>query len=86
MAHILAVKMDLAGRVRARRREGKISQTELAGRSGVSLASIRRFETTGEISLASLVRVAAVLGYEADFEALFARRNYQSIDEVIDEK
>ena len=83
MAHILAIKTDLAGRVRARRREGKISQAELAGRSGVSFASIRRFEATGEISLASLVRIAAVLGYEADFDALFARRNYQSIDEVI---
>jgi len=86
MAHILAIKKDLAGRVRARRREGKISQAELAGRSGVSLASVRRFETTGEISLASLVRIAAVLGYEADFDALFARKNYQSIDEVINEK
>jgi len=86
MANILAIKKELAGRVRARRREGKISQAELAGRSGVSLASIRRFETTGEISLASLVRIAAVLGYDADFDALFVRKNYQSIDEVINEK
>jgi len=35
------------------------------------------------VSFASLVRIAAVLGYEADFDAFFARRNYQSIDEVI---
>ena len=86
MVHILSIKQDLAGRVRARRREGKMSQAELGKRSGVSFASIRRFESMGEISLASLVRIAAVLGYEADFDALFTRRNYQSIDEVINEK
>jgi transcriptional regulator with XRE-family HTH domain len=72
-------------RIRTRRREAGISQTVLAQRSGVSLGSIKRFEGTGQISLASLVRVAAVLGYEADFDKLFTRRNYQSIDEIIAE-
>jgi transcriptional regulator with XRE-family HTH domain len=83
MANILAIQKGLAERVRARRREGKISQAELAGRSGVSLASVRRFETTGEVSLVSLVRIAAALGYEQDFANLFARKNYRSLDEII---
>lgn len=86
MANILAIQKDLAERIRTRRREGKISQAELAGRSGVSLASIRRFEATGEVSLASLVRIAAALGYESDFDNMFTRKNYQSIDEVINGK
>jgi len=85
MANIVAIQKNLAGRVRARRKEGKISQAEMAKRSGVSYASIRRFENTGDISLASLARIAAVLGYEADFDNLFTRKNYQSIDEIIKE-
>ena len=83
MANILAIKQSLAERVKTRRREGKISQKELAERSGVSFASIRRFESTGEISLSSLLRIAVVLGYETDFDNLFTRRNYQSIEEII---
>jgi len=86
MANILAIKQNLAQRIRSRRREGKISQAEMAERSGVSFASIRRFESTGEISLASLLRIAAVLGYESDFNKLFERKNYQSLDEIINEK
>jgi transcriptional regulator with XRE-family HTH domain len=58
----------------------------MAARSGVSFASVRRFESTGEISLASLLRIAVVLGYEGDFNNLFERTNYQSLDEIINEK
>jgi transcriptional regulator with XRE-family HTH domain len=86
MANILDIKKSLAVRVRTRRREGKISQSEMAARSGVSLGSIKRFEGTGEIALASLLRIAAVLGYETDFDTLFSRKNYQSIDEIINAK
>jgi transcriptional regulator with XRE-family HTH domain len=86
MANILAIKQELAQRVRARRREGNISQAEMAARSGVSFASVRRFESTGEISLASLLRIAVVLGYEGDFNNLFERTNYQSLDEILNEK
>jgi transcriptional regulator with XRE-family HTH domain len=73
----------LAARVKQRRREGKLTQTALAAKSGVSLGSIKRFETGGEVSLSSLLRVAVALGYEDDFAALFARKNYQSLDEII---
>jgi len=86
MANILDIKQQLSQRIRSRRREGKISQSEMAARSGVSLGSIKRFENTGEISLASLLRIAVVLGYENDFNKLFERRNYQSIDEIINAK
>ena len=83
MANILDTKQALAQRVRARRREAKLSQSALAERSSVSLGSIKRFEGSGEISLASIARIAAVLGYTADFDKLFERRNYQSLDEVL---
>jgi transcriptional regulator with XRE-family HTH domain len=86
MDNILSVKQDLAGRVRARRREGKMSQTALAERAAVSLGSIKRFENQGEISLSSLLRIAVVLGYVEDFANLFERKNYQSLEEVLNEK
>jgi transcriptional regulator with XRE-family HTH domain len=86
MANILDIKRNLTRRVRARRKEAKISQIELAERSGVSLGSIKRFENLGEISLASLLRIAVVLGYEVDFDKLFERKNYQSLDEIINAK
>ena len=83
MANILYTKQGIKERLRARRREGKISQSALAERSGVSLGSIKRFEDSGEISLSSLLRIAAILGYETDFDKLFERKNYQSLEEVI---
>jgi len=82
MANILDIQKGVSARIRLRRREAGLSQAALAERSGVSLGSIKRFEGSGEVSLASLVRIAAVLGCEADFEKLFTRRNYQPIDEV----
>ncbi len=86
MYNILAIKQNLVERVKEARKMAKISQMELANRSGVSFGSIRRFENIGEISLSSLLKIASVLGYEDDFNQLFKRKNYQSIEEVINEK
>lgn len=77
---------DIAKRMQARRKEKKISQVKLSEYSDVSLGSIKRFERTGEISLSSLVKIAYALGYEDDFENLFLKKGYSSIQEVIDER
>ena len=61
-----------------------MTQAELASRSGMSLSSYKRFEQTGEIALSSLVKIAFALGCEDDFDQLFARKGYSSIQEVID--
>lgn len=45
---------------------------QLSDKSGVSLGSLKRFEQTGEISLASLVALAEALGCEDDLRGLFA--------------
>ncbi len=66
-----SVLNGIVERVRERRKEIKLSQKELAQRSGVSYASIRRFESTGEISFSSLLKIASVLNALADFEKLF---------------
>ncbi|MDR1910960.1 MAG: hypothetical protein LBQ52_01250 [Helicobacteraceae bacterium] len=55
----------------------------MASRSNVSFGSIKRFEQTGEIALNSLIKIAFALGYESDFNELFERKNYQSIDEIV---
>lgn len=66
-----SVLYALVERVKMRRKEQGLSQKELAVRSGVSYASVRRFETEGEISLSSLMRIAQVLDCMQDFDALF---------------
>lgn len=78
------VSRALSERVRKRRKERGFTQAQLARKAGMSLGSYKRFEQTGQIALASLIKVAFALGYEDDFEALFAKRGYASIQEVID--
>lgn len=79
------VSEDIAGKLRARRRKMKITQTELAARSGVSLGSLKRFEQTGEISFVSLLKLAWVLDCLMDFEGLFEKKEYSSIEELIND-
>ena len=69
-----AVANDLVERVRARRKAHGLTQRRLSDRSGVSYSSLRRFETTGEISLGSLLRLAQTLGCLDDFNAIFGRK------------
>jgi len=54
----------------ALRRQEKMSQKELSERSGVAHASIRKFESTGIISLESLLKVSEALRHLTDFESI----------------
>lgn len=80
------LNMEIANRMSVRRKEKKITQVQLADSSNVSLGSIKRFERTGEISLSSLIKIAFALGCENDFDELFSKKGYSSIQEVIDEQ
>ena len=73
-------------KIQKRRKKLKISQADLAKRSGVSLGSIKRFETKYQISLSSLIKIAIALDVEDDFDDLFKQKTYSSIQEVIDEQ
>ncbi len=77
---------QLAKRVRAIRRRRAISQEELSRLSGVSFGSVKRFETTGMISLLSLTKIAGALGCADEIRGLFGQVPYQSIEEVIRER
>ena len=74
----------LAGNVRKRRKARKLSMKDLAEKSGVSYGSIKRFESMGEISLLSLLKIATVLDCEDEFERLFIETEIRSIQEIID--
>lgn len=80
------IAIEVAARVRARRKERKLTQAQLAKKAGMSLASYKRFEQTGQISFQSLASVAIALDCEDGFDALFSQRQYSSIKEVLDAK
>ena len=52
----------------------------------MEIASLRRFEQTGEISFASLVRIGSVLDDEKAFLDLFAPQEYQTMKELLNAK
>ena len=80
-------QLEIAKRVVLIRKVRKISQQRLSVLSGVSYASIRRFEKTGNISLASLVKLALALQLYDDLDNLFKiHKEYKSIEEIINDQ
>ena len=75
----------LAQRVQNIRKRRSISQEKLASMSGVSYGSIKRFETSGQISLISLTKIAMALDIADDIRNLFATVPYRDIQEVVNE-
>ena len=72
----------LADKIRQLRLTRKWKQATLAERAGVSLASLRRFERTGLVSLQSLLRLAFALGRLDEFEGLLQPPQAGSIEEL----
>ena len=79
---IASVSNGIVERVKEKRKKMKLSQQKLAIRSGVSYASIRRFETTGEISFSSLLKIANALECLADFNLLFPREKITNLKDL----
>ncbi|MGN1188016.1 MAG: helix-turn-helix domain-containing protein [Lachnospiraceae bacterium] len=77
------INLDIAKRMVVIRKRRKISQKELAKKSGVSLGSLKRFEQTGEISLLSLTKISIALGLEEEMENMFSEVPFDSIEEII---
>lgn len=75
----------LAQRVRKIRKRRSITQEKLASISGVSYGSIKRFETTGQISLLSLTKIAIALDLAGELRNIFTQVPYKDIQEVINE-
>lgn len=79
------ISQDLSDKIRQLRKVKKLSQQQLANKSGVSLGSLKRFESTGQISLESLLKIAMVLGRLDDFDQLFMPKDElpATLDEIL---
>ena len=75
--------MNIASNLRRLRKSRKISLQKLSELSGVSYASLRRFEEIGEISLKSLIKIATVLDAADPLNNLFKDVEPKSIEELI---
>ena len=77
---------ELAHRHKMLRKQAGYTQSELARRSGVSLGSLKRFETTGQISLESLFLLIDVLGRLDDFDLILKPiENLKEIERLFSE-
>ena len=77
----------MAQRHKMLRKQAGFTQSELARRSGVSLGSLKRFETSGQISIQSLFLLIDVLGRLDDFDTILKPiENMKEIERLFSDK
>ena len=76
----------IGGYIRRLRKAAGLTQKQLADRSNVSYATLKKFEQTGQISLMSLVKIAMELGLADEIKTLFSQPVYLNIDEVLNDE
>jgi transcriptional regulator with XRE-family HTH domain len=76
---------QLKDNFKKRRLQFDLTQEGLSKRSGVSLGSLKRFESSGQISLESLLKIALVLECLDDFTTVARHKELpiNSIDDVL---
>lgn len=80
------INLALAKRLSRIRKRRNLSQVQLSEKSNVSYGSIKRFETSGQISLLSLTRLCVTLNCVDEIKNLFTQVEYGSIEEVLRER
>lgn len=80
------INLALAQRLSRIRKRRRLSQKQLSEKSNVSYGSLKRFETTGQISLLSLTRLCVALDCVDEIRNLFTQVEYASIEEVLHER
>jgi len=77
---------EIAQRLAARMKELRLGRDwkrdTLAERAGISAGTVKRFETTGQIALDNLLKLALALGCLEQFEAVFAPPAARSLAEL----
>lgn len=76
------VHRDIAAAAKARRVAMNITQADLSSRSGVAIATLKRFEAGGPASLTTVLAIAEALGALEGFQALFPIPDASSLDEL----
>ena len=74
----------LSKNIKTLRKQANMSQRELAERSGVAYSSVRKFESTGIISLESLLKICDPLHRLTDFETILTPSDLNSKKELFD--
>ncbi len=83
------ILLRISFRAKEKRLFLNLSQKSLSDRSGVSFGVIKKFETTGKISLESLLKLAFVLEALNEFSDLFNPKpleSYSSLDQMLKQK
>ena len=79
--------LEMAKRHKILRKQAGFTQSELARSSGVSLGSLKRFETSGQISIQSLFLLIDVLGRLDDFDTILKpNENMKEIERLFSDK
>ena len=81
-----ALAQKIAIQLKKRRIELNLTQQALSEKAGISLGSLKRFECKFEISLKSLLMIAVVLDATEEFHQIFAKKQYQNIQDVVKTK
>jgi transcriptional regulator with XRE-family HTH domain len=86
LTHILyspgEIALQIAGNAKRLRLGKNLSRRTLAQKSGVPESNIKRFETTGKISLDGLLLIAICLGAEEPLTSLFASTPSLTLQEL----
>lgn len=79
------LQIELKEYLKQSRKQHKLSVEGLAEQSGVPYSTIRKFESTGNISLRQFLMLLEALGGLKQVRALYQKRDLEpaSIDEVI---
>jgi transcriptional regulator with XRE-family HTH domain len=59
-----------------------MTQAELASRAGVALGAVKKLESTGKVTVDTLVQVAGALGLVNEFNSIFTIRAPMSIADM----
>ena len=79
--------LEMAKRHKILRKQSGFTQSELARRAGVSLGSLKRFETSGQISIQSLFLLIDVLGRLDDVDKILKPiENMKEIERLFSDK
>ena len=80
-----SIMQNLKDKLKQKRLSLNLTQEGLANKSGVSLGSIKRFESSGEISFESLLKVALVLNCLDDFKNIANKKDeqYETMDDLL---